>query len=171
MIEIVRLNESHFEMYRALMLEAYQLSPDAYTSTATEREALPDSWWCERLGSRNGGFYTVGAIESHTLVGAVGLEFNDRIKTKHKARLVGMYVTPHSRGKGIGRKLLDRVISVAGESARVEVILLTVTDGNDGAVKLYQAAGFEVFGVEPRAIYTNGAYLAKQHMWLSIAGS
>lgn len=40
--------------YRALMLEAYEQAPDAFTTTAAEREAEPESWWVKRIGSTDG---------------------------------------------------------------------------------------------------------------------
>ena len=40
--------------YRALMLEAYEQAPDAFTTTAAEREAEPESWWVKRIGSADG---------------------------------------------------------------------------------------------------------------------
>ena len=48
---IKRLTPNHASSYRALMLEAYRLHPDAFTSDVGEREALPIDWWEKRLNS------------------------------------------------------------------------------------------------------------------------
>jgi len=40
--------------YRALMLEAYEQAPYAFTTTAAEREAEPKSWWVKRIGGADG---------------------------------------------------------------------------------------------------------------------
>ncbi len=168
MLNVMTLNDTYFQQYRSLMLQAYQNDADAFTSTPAERELLPDAWWKNRLSSDDGLFLTVGAVDEDELVGVVGIEFTDRTKTRHKARLVGMYIRPAYRGKGLGKKLLDVVIRKARERAVVQVLLLTVTQGNTDAVKLYQSAGFKSFGSEPKAIYSSGKFYSKEHMWLDI---
>ncbi len=48
---IIRLTPDHASAYRALMLDAYTRHPDAFTSTAHERAALPLRWWEQRLAT------------------------------------------------------------------------------------------------------------------------
>lgn len=48
-IKATRLGLADAELYRELMLEGYAAHPDAFTSTAAERAALPLSWWQGRL--------------------------------------------------------------------------------------------------------------------------
>ena len=51
---IARLTPSHASTYRALILEAYALHPDAFTSTEAECSDLPDlAQHCEALCTRN----------------------------------------------------------------------------------------------------------------------
>ena len=57
--------------YRALMLEAYEQAPDAFTTTAAEREAEPESWWVKRIGSADGLTTSFGAWKADSLVGTV----------------------------------------------------------------------------------------------------
>ncbi len=54
-----------------------------------------------------------GAFEGETLRGMVGLERERRSKTRHKAKVVGMYVAPEVVGQGVGRALLDRLVAEA----------------------------------------------------------
>lgn len=42
--------------------------------------------------------------------------------------------------------------------------MLTVTEGNASAIRLYEDAGFVAFGTEPRAILVNDQLLGKVHM-------
>ena len=46
---IQRLTPEHANAYRALMLDAYRLHPEAFTSDVSEREALSIEWWENRL--------------------------------------------------------------------------------------------------------------------------
>jgi hypothetical protein len=48
---IKRLTPEYAAAYRALMLDAYRLHPDAFTSDVSEREALPIGWWEKPAGS------------------------------------------------------------------------------------------------------------------------
>lgn len=50
----------------------------------------------------------------------------------------------------------------------VQVVTLTVTEGNAPAIALYEACGFEAFGTEPMAIATPEGFKSKVHMWLKL---
>jgi len=89
-------------------------------------------------------------------------------KTKHKAHLIGMYVSPRARGTGAGTQLVPAAIGFARARAGTTAITLTVTEGNESAIKLYGQAGFLAFGTEPMAILAPSGYKAKVHMWLQL---
>lgn len=150
--------------YRELMLEAYALAADAFTTTAEERAREPESWWVKRIGHPQGLQISFGAEIEGELVGTVALEYAAKPKTKHSALLIGMYVRQHARGKGIGRLLLDAALSHASERAGVQVVTLTVTEGNQHAVRLYEGAGFVAWGTQPLAIATPSGLKGKVHM-------
>jgi RimJ/RimL family protein N-acetyltransferase len=151
--------------YRALMLQAYEQAADAFTSTAEERAAEPESWWLRRIADPKGLNIAFGAFDGSRLVGSVALEFSSKPKTRHKALVIGMYVVPSHRGSGTARALLDAAIDHALRRPGVQLLTLTVTEGNDAALRLYRAAGFEAFGTEPMAILTPLGFKAKVHMW------
>lgn len=150
------------------MLQAYELAADAFTSTAAERAAEPDAFWVRRMAAPSGLSEALGAFDGEELIGTVALEYASKPKTRHKALLIGMYAAPAARGKGVGRALLDAAIAQARAREGLLVLTLTVTEGNAPAVNLYQAAGFQVFGVEPMAILTPSGFRNKVHMWLPL---
>jgi len=164
------LKPAHARQYRALMLEAYAQAPDAFTSTPQERAAEPESWWVMRIADSSGLSVVFGVFVDQHLVGAAALEFSAKHKTKHKALLIGMYVCPKARGTGAGRQLVRAAIGFARARAGTSVITLTVTEGNESAIKLYREAGFVAFGTEPMAILAPSGYKAKVHMWLWLQG-
>lgn len=55
--------------------------------------------------------------------------------------VVGLYVIPSRRGRGLGRKLLDRVAEECG-LLDGRGLLLTVSPDNAPALRLYKTAGF-----------------------------
>ena len=167
-MHVAPLEASDAAQYRKLMLQAYELAADAFTSTAVEREAEPESFWVKRIADPSGMSAAFGAFRGHELVGTVALEFSAKPKTKHKALVIGMYVSPEARGTGAGRALLEAVVEHARAREGTLQLTLTVTEGNAPAVSLYTSAGFQSFGIEPMAILTPGGYKAKIHMWLPL---
>lgn len=165
---VALLKTSDATQYRKLMLQAYEFASDAFTSTAAERAAEPESFWVKRIADPSGMSAAFGAFAGQELVGTVALEFSVKPKTKHKALLIGMYVSPEARGTGVGRTLLQAAIEYARAREGTLQLTLTVTEGNAPAVSLYTSAGFQSFGIEPMAILTPGGYKAKIHMWLPL---
>ena len=165
------LTASDATAYRELMLEAYIRAADAFTSTAEERAAEPESWWVKRIAHPHGLSVAFGAREGTELLGTVALEYSEKPKTKHSALLIGMYVRDQAKGKGLGMVLLQAAIRHAEAREGTKVITLTVTEGNAPAVRLYAAAGFQAWGSEPMAIATPSGYKAKVHMWRAVASA
>ena len=155
--------------YRALMIGAYRDEKDAFTSTAGERESLPLGWWEARIAVDGDAAELVfGAFHADRLVGAAGLNFERRTRTRHKATLFGMFVHPDFRGRGIAGALVRAVLAQARATPGIAVVQLTVTDTNESALRLYARCGFRAFGTEPLAVRIGAAYLAKTHMWCAL---
>jgi ribosomal protein S18 acetylase RimI-like enzyme len=109
-----------------------------------------------------------GAFVEGKLCGYVGLDRETRTKCRHKATLVGMYVEPETAGRGLGRALVDALLDEARADG-LELIVLTVTEGNANAQGLYERCGFRSFGVEPHAIKVGGRAYGKNHMYLLLS--
>ena len=150
------------------MLDAYATHRIEFTSTAAEREGQPISWWEKRIGDEHSATTAFGAFEGDALAGTVALEFETREKTRDKATLIGMYVSEHARGGGVGRQLVEAAKTAARAREGVNLLKLTVTEGNAAAQQLYERCGFVAFGIEPRAMFAEGAYRGKVHMWCDI---
>ncbi len=163
---IQRLDASHALAYRALMLEAYDRHPQAFTSSVRERAAMPLSWWESRLTSSLDVLF--GAFEAGELVGIVGLALESREKARHKSTLFGMYVSDKVRQRGLGHELIQAIFIEARARPGLKLIQLTVTAGNDAALALYQRCGFVQFGLEPLAVRVGEEYFDKIHMWREI---
>jgi RimJ/RimL family protein N-acetyltransferase len=167
-LTIRRMTTRDLRAYKALrdtMLEAH---PEAFTSDAlTERHRRADDY-VPRLGLERpeGGHLMLGAWRDDALLGAVALERDERTKVRHIGHVVSMMVRESARGQGIGRALLDALIEAAREPAGLEMLTLTVTEVNAGAVRLYERSGFSRFGTLHKAIKVGGQYHDKVHMVL-----
>ena len=167
MSTLQRLGPDHAAAYRTLMLAAYAEAPDAFVATVAERAAQPLSFWLDRLDPAPGAATcSFGAFEGDTLLGAASLQFETRPKTRHKASLLGMFVSPAARRHGLGEQLVRAVLAEARSRTEARVVVLTVTEGNTVAEALYARCGFQRFGVEPLAMRDpdTGTFFNKVHM-------
>lgn len=171
---IARLGAADAPAYRALMLDGYERHPEAFTSSARERGVLPLAWWEQRMGVSPGSPDLVlgawlGGAATEELAGAVGLSFETRDKTQHKALLFGMYVPARHRGRGLGRALVDAALDQARRHPPTRLVQLTVSEGNLDAQRLYERCGFAAFGIEPLAFRLGDGFGNKVHMWCDLA--
>ena len=168
-MQIRRLEVSDAPVYRELRLRGLREHPDAFTSSF-EEENLRSSAETEKRLAATSDTVMWGAFVEGTLAGVVGMTRETRLKNRHKATLVAMYVAPEYGGQGLGLTLVNTVVQAA-KASNIELLVLTVTDTNRQAAALYARAGFASFGVEPDAIRVNGVPFGKQHMYLQLTSA
>jgi ribosomal protein S18 acetylase RimI-like enzyme len=151
-VEVRRLATGDAPLFRDIRLEALRLAADAFASTFEAENAKPLDWFAERLG----GLHVLGVFHAGTLVGIASFIVLQNVKMAHKGHLVGMYVRPEARRRGVGRRLAEAIIEIA--RGHVEVIQLTVVMGNEAARRLYAAVGFEEYGYEKKALKSGDRY-------------
>ncbi|MET1078579.1 MAG: GNAT family protein [Pseudomonas sp.] len=170
-MKIERLLPGHAADYRRLMLEAYARHPRAFTSSVAERAALPLTWWAARLeAGPQAKTRVLGCWQAGALAAVVGLTFAQQEKVRHKAKLFGLYLAPALRGLGLGLALVQTALAEARGRDGVRLVQLSLTEGNQAALALYQRCGFVTFGREPQALAVDGEYLAKLLMSCEVAG-
>lgn len=165
-VAIRRLGRADAEPYRAFRLTALRETPSAFTSGYAEEYARPMAATLRRLAEAEGGpGALLGAFDAGgTLVGTAGLTVARRSQERHKGTLYGMAVARGAAGRGTGRALVREVLRTAAADRWLQQVLLTVSEGNEAALRLYTACGFEVWGREPRAVLVDGQAVAKLHM-------
>lgn len=162
-MELRRLTPDDASAYRELRLRALREHPDAFTSSWEDDQRQPVAASEQRLAAQ--AFW--GAFEDGVLVGMVGLERRARAKERHKGTVVGMYVAPEHAGRGAGEALLQALLAHA-RAEGLRQLVLTVTEGNGRAQRLYERAGFAAFGIEPRAVCVGEVLLGKVHLQLAL---
>ncbi len=78
-----------------------------------------------------------------------------------------MYVAPEHRRGGVGRALLGFVVAHA-RACGVRQLKLGVNRSNLAARELYLSAGFVAFGIEPDALFVDGAYYDEERSILRL---
>lgn len=162
-MQVRLLTSADAASYRSLRLRGLREHPQAFTSSYEEDVQQPLQVAEARLASPRQSFW--GAFQGSELYGVVGLERETRLKNRHKAWVVGMYVAPAVAGQGVGRALLQALLAQCRQEG-LQSLVLTVTEGNEHARRLYEAAGFRSFGTEPRAIRVGDRYFGKTYMAL-----
>jgi ribosomal protein S18 acetylase RimI-like enzyme len=165
-MEIRRLNTADAGAYRSVRLRGLRQHPEAFTSSWEDDDGKPVGDSEARLASPHQRHW--GAFVDGQLQGIVGLELLRRPKERHKARLVGMYVVAERAGAGLGAALLEALLADVRRSGLTDLVL-TVSEGNDAALRLYRKAGFVAFGTEPRAIRVGDRHVGKIHMHAQVA--
>ncbi len=167
-MEIRRLTEQDARAYHRIRLRALREHPEAFGASVEEEHQLPLEQVAQQLGDTTGNTVTLGAWHDSQLLGIINVFRFARFKTRHKAMLGGMYVTPEVRGQGIGQALLAGTLMHIRGMEGLEDVTLAVTVGNVAARQLYVAAGFVPYGVEPRYIKLGNEYFDIEWMMLHI---
>ena len=124
---IRRLAPADAGAYRELRLAALANHPQAFGSSHEDEVRFDDDRWYQRL-SGGADLATFGAAVDGQLVGTATCVRESHRKERHRACLVGMYVTPAARGRGIGAQLVTAVISHARDHG-VDQLELDVVQG------------------------------------------
>ncbi|MGV8804622.1 MAG: N-acetyltransferase family protein [Polaromonas sp.] len=167
-MQIRRLEPADAADYQRFRLRSLREHPEAFTSAYEEVLLQPLSTPERRLALPDEKVW--GAFEGGVLAGMIGLNHETRRHNRHKATLVGMYVASEFAGHGLGQALMQTVLQEARDGL-VELIVLTVTEGNQAALALYRRAGFSAFGIEPDAVRVRGVSHGKIHMAVQLPGA
>ncbi|EAA1423746.1 N-acetyltransferase, partial [Salmonella enterica subsp. enterica] len=122
-------NGRHFGEIR---LSALKKAPEMFGSVYEHEEKKPMEAFAERLRDA----VAFGAYIDGEIIGLSVFKQEDGPKDAHKAHLSGVFVEPEQRGRGVAGMLLRAVIDYGRE--HVEQIMLTVAEGNEAAINLYQ---------------------------------
>ncbi|KPK33547.1 MAG: hypothetical protein AMS24_00710 [Chlamydiae bacterium SM23_39] len=87
-------------------------------------------------------------------------------KFAHQA-LFAIIVAKEHRGKGIGTALIKKLIDVAKDEFKIEILHLEVYEGNP-AISLYKRMGFERYGIHKKFIKDKDRYFDKIMMQRSL---
>jgi ribosomal protein S18 acetylase RimI-like enzyme len=144
-VEVRRVTRHEWESLRDVRLRALADAPDAFGTTYEEAVARPDDWWRDwaAASATSDTQAVLLAWDGDRTVGLAGVFATD----DGAWQVISMWVDPSARGRGTGRALLDAVVAWARNQDNGRPIRLSVTDGNDGARRLYERYGFADTGV------------------------
>ena len=138
------LVEPMTDAHAGAVLAIYQSGIDE--GNATFETQLPS--WDAFSAARLPGHRFV-ATERHLVVGWVAVAAVSGRRAYAGVVEHSVYVDPRARGCGVGRKLLDALIS-STESAGIWTIQSSLFPENTASLRLHQSAGFREIGVRER---------------------
>jgi RimJ/RimL family protein N-acetyltransferase len=151
----------------ALRREALSTTPLAFGASLEDDRGLSHESMRSSLADAVGSA-VLGAFDAEALVGMAGIVRLEKVKSRHRAMIWGMFVTPTARRKGVGAALLGAAIDHARSWPGVVQVHLSVFATAEDAGRLYRRAGFREWGVEPRALLWEGRFVAEHHLVLDL---
>lgn len=143
-VTIRRIGADDWRKYREIRLRMLADTPLAYNETLEQAQARPEHEWRAKAGRGDGPGSTllVAEDEDGAWLGVMG----GWVSPAHGPMLVGVFVDPSSRGKGlnVADALLDGIIAWAeGEGS---ALALEVHAENERAIRFYARRGFVATG-------------------------
>jgi ribosomal protein S18 acetylase RimI-like enzyme len=123
--------------YRETRLVALRTDPDAFGSAFERESEFTEAEWRARVTPQGGAVFAVDGDDGIVATGAVITDWQDASVRV----LVAMWTEPSDRGRGHGRMIVEHAIALARASGAA-AIRCSVTEGNDGAARLYESCGF-----------------------------
>ncbi len=99
------------------------------------------------------------AMAGDTPCGIAVLYIQPYRKLAHQS-LFAIIVDEAHRGQGVGKQLLEALMSLGVEQFHLELLHLEVYEGNP-AIHLYERLGFQRYGAQRHFIKTEGRYITK----------
>jgi ribosomal protein S18 acetylase RimI-like enzyme len=143
-MQIRALHPEEWPLYREIRLRALAGAPDAFGMTYDAAVAISDDQWAAQFRERAATTIVLAACaEDGSLCATVQVYI-----LPHEpgiAHAAGMWVEPEHRRGGVAAALLDASLADARRRG-ARRMQLHVTEGNDGAQRIYERAGFVFTG-------------------------
>lgn len=134
-ITIRQTTDSDWLDLKTIRMQSLMESPKAFGLSYAAASKYTDEQWQERAGNRTPPMYFI-ARQNDVPIGLIGA-----VKAHDQFNLIAMWVVPKHRGSGVGKALVEKVLSIAASRGESEVSLF-VSPLNQAACALYEKAGF-----------------------------
>ncbi len=154
--------------YKSIRLSCLMQYPDNFGTTYEEEFDAASSKLEDAIKFADIGNFVFGAFNSDgKLIGICGFLAAKGLKKQHRGEIVQFFVETRYTKQGIGRKLLQQVISMAFENKQIEQIVLGVVYTNESAVNLYKKMGFVEYGRLEKYFKTTTQYFTQLFLCLN----
>jgi L-amino acid N-acyltransferase len=147
--EMINIRKAHLEdiySIRNIYNEAV-LNTTATFDTEEKSEENRIDWFL----NRDENFPVIVVELNEKIVGYASLNRWSDKKAYDITAEISIYIEPDSRGKGIGKKLIEVIVKVAVEDTNLHSLIARITEGNEHSIHLHELNGFEKVGVMKQA--------------------
>jgi ribosomal protein S18 acetylase RimI-like enzyme len=144
--DIRRLTVDDLDLFRDIRAEALQKHPQSFWSP--EEDEGGDAMMAAYRHWLNGAVFA--AFGRSGLIGVAGFYVSTDKRSQHRGHIFTVYVRENDRGNGVGDRLIKELLAHA--EACVEQVHLAVLLNANAAIRTYKRNGFEVYGIDPRAV-------------------
>jgi len=163
------LNENDVAAFIKIRCDSLQMSPSSFGADPRPETEMDVQTTRRDLANKNDSNFILGYFEGAELAGIVGFIREQRLKTKHRSFIWGVFVYPAHRGKGIATQLMEETMQRAKRLEGLQKVTLSVTDTSLAARKVYEKLGFKEYAREPDAMRWEGEPLEEIFMSVALA--
>lgn len=167
-LEFRKLKPSESNLYRELRLECLKLYPENFGSNYQDETKKEKLFFQPMIENQDPNTFVIGGFHNRKLIAICGFQRYDAEKTKHRARIIQLYVTPEYQKKHIASDILKSTIKEAIKIQGIEQIELGVITTNSNAEKIYQKLGFKEYGIQKDYLKIDNNYFDHKMMALNI---
>jgi ribosomal protein S18 acetylase RimI-like enzyme len=165
MVIIEPITRHNAMIFKEVRLRALQDTPSAFGSTYAKESQLTDEEWVQRATQWSGPTSTSYLAMEMAMPCGLVAGFLDREEAT-RTHLISMWVSPTHRRLGVGRLLVESVLSWARDKQAMTLWLM-VTCNNSVAIRFYEQLGFTMTGrTEP---YPNDPSLFEYEMFRAVS--
>jgi RimJ/RimL family protein N-acetyltransferase len=152
-INIRKLNEDDWQIFRSVRLKALQSDPSVFGSNYQKESQATESDWRERLRTDDAAVFLV--YDGAGTLGMTGIAIDRNDPTKKQAILWGSWLEPHARGKGLSQMMYKARIDWATEHPTVDRIIVSHRASNLASKHANQKHGF-IFTHKEAQVWPDG---------------
>ena len=97
------------------------------------------------------------ARENNQIIGWAALSQISRRSVYSGVAEVSIYISNHTKGRGVGKKLLNRLVE-ASEKAEIWTLQGGIFPENEASIAIHKACGFRIVGVRERVGKMDGVW-------------
>ncbi len=161
-----KLNPTHSNAYRAVRLECLKLYPENFGSNYDYEVNKEKLFFQPFIETPNQDVFVMGGFDAKKLIAICGFQRYDAEKTKHRARIMQVYVTPDYQRQNIATQIIKATITEALKLQGLEQIELGVITTNSNAETIYKNLGFKEYGIQKGYLKINNTYYDHKMMVL-----
>lgn len=145
-----KLTAADAPTYRAIRLESLRLHPQNFGASYEQQKVLPKLHMEAVLEEGENGRFVMGAFEHDQLIGICAfVPFAPEDKPRQgDGMIIQVYVKAAYSGQKVGLGMMQAIIQAAFQQPNINEIVLSVKLGNVAAIRVYEQAGFTVYGID-----------------------